>query len=87
MDTDAKVIVYGAEWCAFCHTAMHYFDQIGVKYVYKNVDLDQEALRETVTKSGQTAIPVLDIDGEIIVGFNKPAIDAALHKHGLAQSK
>lgn len=77
---DPKIIVYGAEWCAFCHEAMHYFDKLGVKYVYKNVDMDVQALRETVEKSGQTGIPVLDIDGAIVVGFNRPAIDQALHK-------
>jgi glutaredoxin len=74
-----KLIVYGAEWCAFCHQAMQYFDKLGVKYTYKNVDLNQDDARASVEKSGQTGIPVLDIDGEIIVGFDKPKIDKALH--------
>lgn len=73
-----KIIVYGAEWCAFCHHAMRYFDSIKVKYTYKNVDHDQQALKDCVEKSGQTGIPVLDIDGDIVVGFNRPAIDQAL---------
>lgn len=76
---DAKIIVYGAEWCAFCHEAMRYFDKLGVKYDYKNVDHDQAALRAAVEKSNQTGIPVLDIDGEIIIGFDRPRIDKALH--------
>jgi glutaredoxin len=75
---DSKIIVYGAEWCAFCHTAMHYFDGLGVKYIYKNIDLNQDDARECVEKSGQTGIPVLDIDGAIVVGFDKPKIDQAL---------
>jgi glutaredoxin len=75
---DAKIIVYGAEWCAFCHEAMRYFDSKGVKYVYKNVDLDPADLKASVEKSGQTGIPVLDMDGEIIVGFNRPKIDEVL---------
>ncbi|HKU18083.1 MAG TPA: glutaredoxin family protein [Candidatus Saccharimonadales bacterium] len=75
---DAKIIVYGAEWCAFCHQAMRYFDDLKVKYVYKNVDLSNDDARQAVEKSGQTGIPVLDIDGTIVVGFDRPRIDAAL---------
>ncbi|MET0779689.1 MAG: glutaredoxin family protein [Candidatus Saccharimonadales bacterium] len=74
-----KLIVYGAEWCAFCHQAMQYFDKLGVKYTYKNVELNQDDAKASVEKSGQTGIPVLDIDGEIIVGFDRLKIDKALH--------
>jgi glutaredoxin len=58
---------------------MQYFDKLGVKYTYKNVDLDQAALQDAVSKSGQMGIPVIDIDNQIIVGFNRPQIDKALH--------
>jgi len=81
---DSTIIVYGAEWCAFCHEAMHYFDKLGVKYVYKNIDLNPDDAREVITKSGQTGIPVIDMDGEIIVGFDRPKIDATLHSKKLA---
>ena len=76
---DSKIIIYGAEWCAFCHEAMHYLDHLGVKYTYKNVDLDVNDARAAVQKSGQTGIPVIDIDGAIIVGFDRPRINQALH--------
>lgn len=72
------VIVYGAEWCAYCHVAMKYFDDKGVTYEYRNVDENQDWLKESVSKSGQTGIPVLDMNGTIIVGFDRPKIDAAL---------
>lgn len=75
---DSKIIIYGAEWCAFCHEAMHYLDRLDVKYTYKDVDLDVNDLRAVVEKSGQTGIPVIDIDGTIIVGFDRPRIDQAL---------
>jgi len=83
-DTTAKVIVYGAEWCAFCHQAMQYLDKLGVKYEYKNVDLDQNDAKAAVEKSGQTGIPVLDVDGTIIVGFDRPHLDEAIKKAKLA---
>ena len=74
------VIVYSATWCAFCHAAKDYFDKIGVKYDDRDVDSDPTYIAESVAKSGQRGIPVIDIDGEIIVGFDRPKIDAALSK-------
>jgi len=81
---DKTVIVYGAEWCAFCHQAMHYFDKIGVKYEYKNVDLDVAAMQDAIRKSGQMGIPVIDMQGEIVVGFDRPHIDHVVKEKHLA---
>lgn len=79
---DKKVIVYGAEWCAFCHVAMEYFDKIGVKYEYRNVEENPAWGKEAVDKSKQFGIPVLDMNGDVIVGFDKPKIDKSLEKMG-----
>ena len=75
---DSKVTVYSADWCAFCHAAKDYLTKIGVKFTDKNVEENREYMDEAVKKSGQMGIPVLDIDGEIIVGFDRPKIDAVL---------
>jgi glutaredoxin len=83
-DDKQAVIVYGAEWCAFCHEAMRYMDKLGVKYDYRNVELNGQDAIAAVQKSGQTGIPVLDIGGDIIVGFDRVRIDQALHEHKLA---
>jgi glutaredoxin-like YruB-family protein len=80
---EPKVIVYSAVWCAFCHAAKDYFDKLGVEYEDKDVEKDPGATMEAVTKSGQRGIPVIDIDGEIVVGFDKPKIDAALQAKDL----
>lgn len=77
-DKDNKVIIYSAVWCAFCHAAKQYFDKLGVKYTEKNVEKDPAAGLEAVDKSGQRGIPVIDIDGTIIIGFDRPKIDFAL---------
>ena len=78
-----KIVIYGAEWCAFCHEAMHYLDGLKVPYQYKNVDLSPDDARDAITKSGQTGIPVIDISGTIVVGFDRPRIDAALKEKQL----
>lgn len=77
------VTVYSASWCAFCHAAMEYLDKIGVKYEVKDVESDRQIADEAIQKSGQMGIPVIDIEGDIIVGFDRPKIDSSLTSHGL----
>ena len=72
------VTIYSAPWCGFCSAAKRYLDDKGVKYTDKNVDEDRSYAQEAVEKSGQLGIPVLDIDGKIVVGFDRPAIDTLL---------
>lgn len=80
---DTKVTIYSADWCAFCHAAKQYLDKLGVTYTDKNVEENPAYGEEAVKKSSQMGIPVLDIDGTIIVGFDRPKIDAALHDKNL----
>jgi glutaredoxin 3 len=75
------VTVYSATWCAFCHAAKEYFDKLGVKYDDRDVEKDPKYAEESVSKSNQMGIPVIDIDGTIIIGFDRPKIDAALAAH------
>lgn len=81
--SEPKITVYGATWCAFCHAAKDYFDKLGVPYLDRDVEQDPEAGREAVEKSGQRGIPVIDIAGDIIYGFDRPKIDASLEAHKL----
>jgi glutaredoxin 3 len=80
---DTPITVYSAVWCGFCHSAKKYFDQLGVKYTDRDVEQDMQAGQEALTKSGQRGIPVIDIGGDIIVGFDRPKIDASLKAHHL----
>lgn len=73
-----SVTVYSAPWCGFCSAAKRYLDDKGVKYTDKNVDENRAYAQESVEKSGQMGIPVLDIDGHIVVGFDRPTIDRLL---------
>lgn len=78
MSSTKQITIYTADWCGFCHAAKQYFDRLGVKYDEKDVDSNPAYVDEAVEKSGQRGIPVIDIDGTIIVGFDRPAIDKAL---------
>jgi glutaredoxin 3 len=74
----ATVTVYGAEWCPPCHTARAYLKSRGVAFDYVNVDENQAAGREVAEKTGWTAIPILKIGEEYILGFDRAKIDLAL---------
>lgn len=80
---DSSVTIYSASWCGFCHSAKNYFDDIKVKYIDRDVESDPKAGEESIKKSGQRGIPVIDIAGDIIVGFDRPKIDASLKAHHL----
>lgn len=73
-----KVIVYSTTICPWCNKVKDYLKQHNIEFEEKNVQEDQEAAHEMVEKSGQMGVPVIDIDGEIIVGFDKEKIDKAL---------
>ncbi len=77
------ITVYSATWCAFCHAAMEYLDKLGVKYEVKDIEADRAHAEESIQKSGQMGIPVIDIKGDIIIGFDRPKIDAALQAHNI----
>lgn len=81
--TTAKPIIYSANWCGFCHAAKQYFDRLGVAYEVRDIEEKQEYAQEAVSKSGQMGIPVIDIDGDVIVGFDRPHIDAALQSRNM----
>jgi len=74
----AKVIIYTTPTCGYCKQAKAYFQEHDIEYTEKDVAADLEAQKEMMTKSGQLGTPVIDIDGEAIIGFNKPKIDMAL---------
>lgn len=79
----AMVIIYSAVWCGFCHTAKRYLDQKGVKYEDRDVEKDPSFAQEAVQKSGQMGVPVIDVNGTIIMGFDRPRLDEALKANKL----
>jgi glutaredoxin 3 len=71
------VTIYTTTWCSFCKMAKNYMNQLGVKYQEKDVEKDPVAATEAVQKSGQMGVPVIDVEGTIILGFDKPMLDQA----------
>lgn len=73
-----KVTVYSTPTCHFCHLAKDFFTEKGVAFEDKNVLTDLAARQDMVTKSGQMGVPVIDIEGKIIVGFDEMTIASEL---------
>ena len=73
-----KVKVYSTPTCPYCIKAKKFLDENNVNYENKDVSADQSAAKEMTEKSGQMGVPVIDIEGEIIVGFDRDAIAKAL---------
>jgi glutaredoxin 3 len=80
---DPKVIIYSADWCGFCHATKDYLHKLKVEFEERNVEHEQAFAQEAVEKSHQMGIPVLDIDGTIIIGFDRDRIDATLKEKKL----
>ena len=76
--TQKKVTIYSTPTCHFCALAKDYFNENGVKYEAFDVATDLEKRREMVEKSGQLGVPVIVIDGEVIVGFDKSHLAQSL---------
>jgi glutaredoxin len=81
----ASVIIYGASWCGPCHQAADYLKRRGVQFVQKDIEADSSAQREMqakLTNAGMRggSIPVIDVRGKLLIGFDQGAIDRALGK-------
>lgn len=74
----AEVTVYSTPTCPWCVKAKQFLKEHKIKFVDKNVAEDEKARNEMVEKSGQMGVPVLDIKGKVIVGFDVEAIKKAL---------
>lgn len=73
-----KVIIYTTPTCAYCKMAKEYFQSKGIQYEEHDVMADIPKREEMVKKSGQMGVPVIDIDGKIVIGFDRPKINEYL---------
>ncbi len=74
------VTIYTTPTCGYCKVAKDFFRSQHIPFAEYNVASDPRRADEMVRKSGQMAVPVIDVHGKIIVGFNKPEIEKALKR-------
>ncbi len=73
-----KVTVYSTPTCPFCIRAKQFLKDNKIEFTNHDVGSDEAKAQEMIKKSGQMGVPVLDIEGTIIVGFDKDKIKEAL---------
>ena len=75
----SQVIIYTTPTCVYCQMTKQFFQEHQVNYTEKDVSTDAQAREEMVKKSGQLGVPVIDIDGQIIVGFDQDRLKQLLN--------
>lgn len=73
-----KVLIYSTSTCPYCVKVKEYLDSRNIGFENIDVSTDQDKVQEMIDKSGQMGVPVIDIDGKIVIGFNKAEIDKLL---------
>lgn len=74
------VSIYTTPTCTYCRKAKDYFRQNRVPFTEYDVSRDVRKADEMMRKSGQMGVPVIDVNGRVIIGFNLPEIERALHR-------
>lgn len=69
-----KVEIYSTPVCKYCNLAKDFFKKNSVAYTEYNVATDQAKRAEMVEKSGQLGVPVIDVGGDIVVGFDEKVL-------------
>lgn len=73
-----SIIIYSTPACMYCHMAKDWFKKNKINYTEYDISTDIEKREEMMKKSGQMAVPVVEIDGEIITGFDKVRLSQIL---------
>jgi len=77
-----RVIIFTTPTCTFCTAAKHYLRQHNIRFREVDVSRDAAAARDIMRRSGSMGVPVLDIGGQIVRGFDKPRINTLLGLKG-----
>jgi glutaredoxin 3 len=73
-----KIMVYSTPACPYCARLKQFLTENKVDFVNYDLSVDHEKVKEMFDKSGQMGVPVIDIDGQIIIGFDQGKIKSAL---------
>ncbi len=85
-NSPSAITVYKTSWCAFCHAEMEWLDKLNVPYVAKDIEEDKAAYDELMSKNGGSfsGVPVTDVAGDMILGFDRPRLQDAINRHEIA---
>jgi glutaredoxin-like YruB-family protein len=70
----AKVTIYSTPSCTYCHLAKQFFTENDVEYTEIDVAADAEKRTEMIEKTGQMGVPVIEVDDQVVVGFDEAKV-------------
>jgi len=73
-----NVTIYTTPTCFYCKKAKEFFGANNISYIERDVTTDEVARNDMIARTGQLAVPVIDIDGKIVIGFDQAALKEAL---------
>lgn len=73
-----KVKVYSTAWCPYCVKVKEFLEENGIEFEEVDIENDSAAAVELVVKSGQESVPVIEVDDEIVIGFDKEKLKKLL---------
>jgi len=73
-----KVIIYSTPTCIYCRLAKEWLKQNNISFVDYDLSVDAEKRDEIIKKTGQMGVPVIEVDEEIIIGFDKKKLSELL---------
>ena len=79
----SAITIYTTPTCGFCHMAKEYLKSKNIEFDAKDITTDEQSYKDVLDKSGQLGVPVLDVDGTIIVGFDRAKLDVVLREKQL----
>jgi glutaredoxin 3 len=77
-----RVDIYTTPTCGYCHQVKRFFTERGVRYFEYDVSRDQDAAERMMNLTGQMGVPVIVIDGQVVVGFDRMRIESLLTGSG-----
>ena len=80
LEVEMDIKVYSTPICGYCHQAKKYLNDKGIKFTEYNVSQDHSAAQEMMKLTGQMGVPVITVDGQVIIGFDRAKLESLLAK-------
>lgn len=78
MEKQHRVTVFSTPTCPYCNMAKRYLRDRGIRFRDVDVSRDMAAARDLIRRSGQMGVPVIDVDGRLVIGFDRARLDRLL---------
>lgn len=76
-----KVKIYSTPYCSYCRMAKNFFVEKGIVFDEIDVSIDEAAAKDMIDRTGQMGVPVIEIEDDTVVGFDRAVLEGLIEKH------